>query len=248
MDRPLPQQKLQLTRVTCYLPSLPASTTSLGVELAIGFELASPLLHRNHELVNFLWTCHFRELFFFFFLLWCQAALQSVLTLDRQIKGFTVSESQIPFSLDFSLCLRKFNARSLLYCALQHCSSSINVGRHFLWAVSISVLHSAWWMASRLMPRWPLALRVHLSSMRNLKASLGYSRPLHNAAPEYDLWGNFPPRATHIWLSEAYCLFRGSEAERISIIHVLGGDRNGKKWGKKNATWSAMTATKCTNW
>lgn len=112
MDRPLPQQKLQLTRVTCYLPSLPASTTGLGVELAIGVELSSPLLHRNHELVHFLWTCHFRELFFFFFLLRCQAALQSVLTLVRQIKGFTVSERQIPFSLDFSLCLRKFNALS----------------------------------------------------------------------------------------------------------------------------------------
>lgn len=39
-----------------------------------------------------------------------------------------------------------------------------------------------------------------------------------------------PRRAAHIRISEAYCLFKSSEVESVSIIHVLGGEQ---KWGKK---------------
>lgn len=176
--------------VTCQL--LPAGTADLR------FELASSLLHLTYKLVNFPSTCHFK--------CQCQAALQSVLTLVRQIEGFTVSESQIPFSLSSPLPIWGHLTPSP---SLQPCSPGGHIGCQvfFFWAVSIFLLHSAWWMASRLMPGWPLAPRVRLCSMRNLKASLGYSEPLHNAAPKHDLWGNFHPRAAHIWLSKAYCLF-----------------------------------------
>lgn len=154
-------------------------------------------LHLHTKLHPFLWTCHLREPFFVF----CQTALLSGAP-TRQTNHRLYNVWKPNSLLRLFLCV--WGHLTLCRCCTTLSRTAFPAA--ILAVVSIFLLGFVWWMAWRLMPRWPLTPRVRLSSMRNLKASLGYITPLHNAVPEHDLWGNFPRAAM---LSEAHCLFRG---------------------------------------
>lgn len=95
LDRPHPQEKWGVTWVPCNLSMFPADVTGLWIWTG------RSLLQLNYQPQFIFWEHVILESYSVFFLLQCQAALQSELMLVGQITGFTVSESQNPFSVRF---------------------------------------------------------------------------------------------------------------------------------------------------